>query len=412
MGVDPLREIEELVHFEGRWPGTDAERRAAVHLQQKLMRMDREAELEPIQVRPNFPVVYALLAVLAVAGSVVSVKSAIAGVIILLVVTLLTLADLMSTFMPVRAIVPRRASQNVISREDGGKAGTLVLVAHYDAARTGALFGRRVQERNAKLGKLLRRSIGPFEPFFWSMVVILVCAVLRLIGFDNVPLTVVQFIPTVVLIASVPLLADIALSDVVPGANDNASAVATVTRLAERYGGALEHFDVWVLLPGAEEGLVLGSRAWIRRHKKELDPASTVFLNLESVGYGTVRWATKEGFVFPLAYHPTLVGLCGEIAEADEDGRYGARGLVLRGLTDGYSMRSAGFPSLTLLCLNEIDYFPYYHQHTDTPENIEPEALERVFGFCCELVELIDQRVGPDLERGVDETVLSESQPD
>ena len=276
--------------------------------------------------RPNFPLVYAVLAVAAIAGSVVSVKSALAGVVILLVTTLLTLADLMSTFMPVRAIVPRRASQNVISREDNGKAGTLVLMAHYDAARTGALFGRRVQERNATLGKLLHRSIGPFEPFFWSMVVILICTVLRLIGFDDLPLTIVQFIPTVVLIASVPLLADISLSGVVPGANDNASAVATVMRLAERYGRALEHFDVWVLLPGAEEGLVLGSRAWIRRHKKELDPANTVFLNLESVGYGTVRWATKEGFVFPLAYHPTLVGLCGEIAEQDEDERYGARG--------------------------------------------------------------------------------------
>jgi hypothetical protein len=408
--IEPLLEIEELTDFDGRWPGTDAERRAALHLEEKLGRLGREAELEPIRIRPNFPVVYAVLAALAVVGSVVSVKSAIAGVVILLAVTVLTLADLTGTFMVFRAIVPRRASQNVISREDGGKAGTLVLMAHYDAAHTGAVFGRKAMERNAALGKTLHRSIGPFEPFFWSMVVVLICAVLRLIGFDDLPLTIVQFIPTVVLIASVPLLLDIALSGIVPGANDNASAVATVMRLAERYGGALDHFDVWVLFPGAEEGLLLGSRAWIRRHKKELDPGSTVFLNLDNVGYGTVRWVTKEGFVFPLAYHPTLVGLCEEIAEEDE--RHGARGIVLRALTDAYSTRSAGFPSVSILCLNAMDYSPHYHQHSDTVENIEPEALERVFGFCCELIERIDDRIGPDLERDVEDTVLSEGLPD
>ena len=34
------------------------------------------------------------------------------------------------------------------------------------------------------------------------------CSLLRLVGFEGTPLTVVQFIPTVVLIASVPLLVD------------------------------------------------------------------------------------------------------------------------------------------------------------------------------------------------------------
>ena len=84
-------------------------------------------------------------------------------------------------------------------------------------------------------------------------------------------------------------------------------------------------------------------------------------------------------------------------------------GLVLRTLTDGYSMRSAGFPAVSIVCLNAMDYVPTFHQHDDVPENVDPEALERAFGFCCELIEAIDARVGPDLVRAPDETVLSES---
>ena len=400
--VDPLVEIEGLVEFDGRWPGTDAERRAAVHLKGRLEELGRETELEPIYVRPNFPVTYAVLALLAVAGSVVAIASPLTGAVLVLVAAVCTFGDLTGLFLVFRVLTPRRASQNVISREGGGKPGTLVLMAHYDAARTGYLFSRRSLERNAALGKVLRRSIGPFEPFFWSMLVILVCTLARLVGLKDLPLTVVQFIPTVALIASVPLLLDIALSGVVPGANDNASGVATVLRLAERFGASLRHFDVWVLFPGAEEGLLLGSRAWIKRHRKELDPSSTVFLNVDTVGHGTVRYVTKEGFVFPLGYHPTLLALCEEIDSP------GARGVVLRTVTDGYSMRSAGFPAVSIACLNAMDYFPYFHQHGDVPEHIEPDALERAFTFCSDLIEAIDERIGPDLARGVDETVLSE----
>jgi hypothetical protein len=65
-------------------------------------------------------------------------------------------------------------------------------------------------------------------------------SVIQLAGLDNLVLSIVQFVPTVVLIVSLPLLADVALSGAVPGANDNASGVATVLRLAERYSGELE----------------------------------------------------------------------------------------------------------------------------------------------------------------------------
>ena len=353
--------------------------------------------------QPGWPLAHVVHALLGIAASIVSVSHPLIGAALALVAALSTFGDLTGTFFLLRRLTPGRASQNVVSREDSGgrKPGLLVLTAHYDAARTGAVFGRRWLERRAALSKVLRRPLAPFAIFFWSLVVILVCALLRLIGIDPLPVTVVQFLATVVLIVAVPLLADIVLSGVVPGANDNASGVATVLRLAQRFGGAnlLQNFELLVLLPGAEEGFLLGMRAWLRRHKKELDPSSTVFLNVDTVGHGTVRWQRKSGFVFPLAFHPALVELCEELD---------ARGIAARSIADAYVARAAGFPAMSIGCLNALDYVPTYHQYTDTPENVDPEALERAFQFCANLIELIDERIGSDLGRDREETVLSE----
>lgn len=406
--IDPLREIEALVEYDGRSPGSDAERRAAGHLVERLRSLGRDAELEPTRVRPAWPVAHTIHAVLGVAGSVVSVSHPLIGVVLVLVAAVSTFGDLTGSFFLARRLTGGRASQNVVSREDSGgaKPGLLVLTAHYDAARTGAVFGRRWLERRAALSKTLRRPIAPFAIFFWSLVAILVCALLRLIGIDPLPVTVVQFVATVILIVAVPLLLDISLSGVVPGANDNASGVATALRLAQRFGGAnlLQHFEVMVVFPGAEEALAAGMRGWLRRHRKELDRTSTIFLNLDTVGQGTVRWQKKSGFVFPLSFHPALLELCDELAE-----EHNARGVVTRSVTDAYPARATGYPAISIGCLNAMDYVPTYHQHSDTPENLDPESLERAFNFCTALIELIDDRIGPDLARDTPETVLSES---
>jgi hypothetical protein len=393
MSVEPIEEIEQLVSFEGRWPGTDAERRAASHLEQRLQALGREAGVEPASVFPNYPITHAIHALIGIVGSVLSVYTPVAGAALVLFATISAFGDLTGSLYIVRRLTGRRASQNVSSTESSEKRGVVVLTAHYDAARTGALFGRRAVERRATFGKLIRRGLGAAEPFFWSLALILACTLVRLIGFEGTGLTVVQFIPTVVLIASIPLLVDIALSDVVPGANDNASGVATVLRLAERYSGRLEHFDLWVVFPGAEEGLLLGMREWMEKHKRELDRETTVFLNVDIVGNGTVRWVEKEGFVTALRYHPTLIEKCEEIAEAGAQ----ARGMVSRDASDALVPRSAGFPAITITARNALDYAPNWHQPTDTPDRIELEALDRTYDFCCALLERLDESIGPEL---------------
>jgi Iap family predicted aminopeptidase len=384
--VEPLPEIEALVAHEGRAPGSDAERRAAKHLEARLRDMGRDAAVEPIEVRPSFTLTHILHALAAIAGSVLSVSSPLPATALLLVTAASAFGDLTGRFRLARRVTPRRASQNVVSREDGARPGTLVLVAHYDAGRAGAAFGWRFADR-------------AFQAFSWSILVALACSALRLAGVDATPLTVVQFAAAVALIVSVPALADVGLSGVVPGANDNASGVATVLRLAERYGGDLDYFDVWVVLTGAEEGMELGMRAWLRANRRRLDRARTAFLCVDQVGYGTVRYAGREGYVAPNAQNATLIELCDQIADEDrEQGRYGARTYTARNATDAYAARTARFPAVSVSCLGARDVAPHHHRESDTLENVDPVALDRAFRFCSELIELIDERIGPDLE--------------
>jgi hypothetical protein len=395
--VDPIAEIEGLVAFEGRHAGSDAERRAANHLARRLEDLDRDSGVEPIEIRPRWYLAHLIHALLAIAGSAVSVSNALVGTILVAIAALSTIGDVTGRLPLARRITGRRASQNVVSREDGDRAGVLVLAAHYDAARGGAAFGR-LEERRAALGGLLRRPIGPFEPFTWSILLLLFCAAVRLAGARSPVLSAFQFVPTVVLIVSLPFLADVALSAAVPGANDNASGVATVLRLAERYGGTLEHLDVWVLLTGAQESMALGMRAWLKRRRRELDPLRTIVLDVDEVGAGTVRYAAKEGPLLALRQHPRLVALCDQIADEDAgEGRYGARRMTARRPGDAYAARVRGLPAITVSCAGALDRTPHHHRPSDTLENIDEDALDRAFGFCSELIELIDERLGPDI---------------
>jgi hypothetical protein len=138
--------------------------------------------------------------------------------------------------------------------------------------------------------------------------------------------------------------------------------------------------------------------AWLRAHRRELDPTATVFLNVDTVGNGTVRYSRREGPLFTVALHPRVIALCDLLAEEDRDrGRYGVRPIAIRAITDARSARRAGFPAVTVSCRGALDHPANLHRTTDTPDRVDDEALERAFGFCSELIELIDERIGPDV---------------
>ena len=396
--MDALAEIDALVEAGRRAPGSDAERRAARHLEQRLASLGRDVESESIDVWPNWPLAYAILAALGVLGSVLSVSIPVVGAVLALIGALLLFLDASLLLPTVRRLLGRRASQNVVSWGDRDKPGLLVLVAHYDAGRGGLAMSARAEERRAALGRLIHRPIGPLEPLFWSSMAVLLCCLLRLAGVSGVALTVAQFIPTVLLIVAIALLIDIALAGTKGGENDNASGVALALLLAERLGGKLEHFDVHVLLTGGQKAVAAGMRGFIRRHKRELALERTVIVNLDEVGSGTVRYARREGPLLSAKAHVQLIRLCDQIAE-DAGAESGAAAVVTRSPSDAYAARAAGLPAVTITCRGSLGY---------AEPRVDERAIERAEAFCAELIGRLDAELGPDLPAPVEERVVSE----
>ena len=303
--------------------------------------------VEPFSVWPAWSVGYSINAIVAVIGSVLSVSSAKLGTGLVLLATVLTFLDLSGITPTTRRLLGRRASQNVVSWGEREQPGALLLlVAHYDSGPT--------------------RS-WPLRPMFLALLVLLACCVLRVGGMSGTALTVLQFLPTVVLILYVPLLLDIALSPAAPGENDNASGVALVLRLAERLD-FLEGFGVHVVFTGSQKAMAQGSRAFLKQHRKQFARDRTVVLNVDSVGSGELRLTKKEGPLLTVRSHPQLVGL----VEAPT--------FVNREPSDGYAAASAQLPSVTITC---------------DGTRLEEDTLAEVEEFCVEFAERLDEELSP-----------------
>jgi Peptidase family M28 len=336
--------------------------------------------------------------ILALVGGAVSMRRPKLGAAALVGTIVSAFGDSYARFHLLRRLTRRAVTHNVLSRDQtDGKPGVLVLLAHYDAAKTGWLFDPKALERRVRLGRRLGVDIGLFEPFTWSLLGLLALALLRAAGVPRRALSPARIPPMLTLAAHVPLLLEVRASAPVPGAADNASGVATVLRLAERYGGRLRHYRVWVLFTGAEEGLLLGMREWVRRHRHELEPRRTIFLNVDEAGYGTVRYATNDGRDSDPSDRPSLLELCDEVREEDRAGRFGAQPMPQLGLAEGAVAAQHGFRAIRIACLPEPTFAPEYHRPTDTPDRLDRQAPERAFEFCLQLIERIDTRLGPRL---------------
>lgn len=395
--------VRGLCSFEGRVAGSDAERRAGNWLAERLRGQGRRAEVEPTHVHPHWAVVHALHSLIALAGSLIALAAAPIGFALVFAAAVSMYLDLNGRLYLLRRLFFRRASQNVVSRGRRRDApGRVVICAHYDAARTGFIYGRRWTRTARRIGDALRLPPGLFRPIFWSIALLLPVLGLRMAGIDDIWVSAVQLPPTVVLVVAIFLLVDIELSAVVPGANDNASGVATALSLAEELDREPpDHLDVWVVLTGGEECQQEGMRAFVRRHRDELDRDSTWFVNLCAVGGGDVRFESVAGWVVSVAMRGRLRELCEAVAAADREGpnRYRAEAVRYGQAADSMPPRLAGYEALTIACLDEDGLAPHYHRSSDLPENLDPAAFDRAHSFGLELVRALDRDVGRASER-------------
>lgn len=343
-------DVEALAALE-RGSASAGERASAEWCARRLRECGaRDVSIQSFRYRQTFGPVHALLHTAAALGR---VPAAIALALFEL--------DYSGRAQPLGRLPPAGEGANVVGRVParGKRRSTLVLVAHHDAANTGLMW-------NPRLAPPARRGGQP--PF--SLVPELAMAVVaagprRLRGAARA-----------VLAGVAALTLEVSRGPTVPGASDNATGVAAVLALVERFATeGLEGTEVVVVLPGAEESGMGGMAAWLRGALPGLDPERTLVVGLDTLGAGEPVVANAEGPLWPVSYREEDLDLVD--AAARTAGLEAPRRFRLGGWTDPVLGRLAGLSSVSLLSLGPGDAFTNYHLPTDTPDRVDWPSVER-----------------------------------
>lgn len=377
--------VEGLCGFRDRSAGTEAERRAAGWLRDRLQAAGRDAAFEVHWVRPHWSTIHLLAAVAGVVGSLLATVSAVAGLAVVAVALASTLLELTGRPSPTRLLSFRRATQNVVAPPPRARSGRvrLIVMAAYDAPRGGLAFRPGLRRVDAALRRATR---GWWPPPLTLMAVALAlvaaACIVRVAGYDPGWLAVVQLVPTVVLLVAVALLADVTLSDPSPDAS-GASAVAVALALVQELDRQpLGKLDVELVLAGSGDGPALGARGYVRNRRRRWDPARVAVLDVRPCGAGEPAFWVTDGPVVPLRLHPRLIDLArGSEAATAERGRAASA---------AYRSRQARWPTIAIGALDGDGLVPRRRSAGDEPDALDRQAMETTQELCLALVKALD----------------------
>jgi Peptidase family M28 len=286
-----------------------------------------------------------------------------------------------------RAVLPHRDTFNVVA-EAGDPCGaeTVVVVAHHDAAHSGLVFhpglSRLFAERFPTLHERSNQSLPIVYATWLGPVTVALGSVLGRPG----PLRAGSLLAA----GAAAAMTDIGRSEVVPGANDNLSAVAVLVALArslaERPAPGVR---VLLLSTGSEESFMEGMQGFMRRHRAALDPARTTVLCLECLGGPTLTLVEAEGMLRMRSYSSAVRRRLAEAADAA--GVKLRRGLRTIAATDALVALRRGYAAATLASIDATKFPANYHWPSDTPENLDWGTMERAFAVADQFL-----RVGHD----------------
>lgn len=176
----------------------------------------------------------------------------------------------------------------------------------------------------------------------------------------------------------------------VPGASDNASAVACVLGLAAQVQQQpLRHTEVWLAFTGAEETGCLGAHALLDAYGDRLRDAW--FLDLDMVGAADVVYVTQHtGFSLLSAYRPDVESLTWAEYTAHRHPEIGVRGGTMVIGEEVGTLRVRGYRGVCLSSIGPDGWLENWHQTSDNVENLVPASLEKAARFAWAMIQELD----------------------
>jgi hypothetical protein len=364
--------VEELAPIP-RLPTSAGERHAAQLICRRLQDVGCRAAVEEVPACSSYAWPIGLLAAVGAASALTAARGhrvlgAVSGALAALGIA----DDISGRWMVCRKSLMRpRTAYNVVAEVgDPHARRVLCVLAHHDAAPSGVVFRPVVEEWLAKHRPDVIDRMQSNPPVWWlviggpalaSMGSILDSRLLRRAGL-------------VLSLGSLAAMLDIGHRPAVPGANDNLSGVAAMVALAHALRDwPVSGLRVVLLSAGAEEALQEGIRAFAWRHFPSLGVNSTWFVNLDTVGSGRLVLLEGEG---PVRMHDYDRGFKDLVADcAASLGIPLLRGLRSRNSTDGVVPSKHGYPTATVVSVDERKLIPNYHLYSDVPENVDYECV-------------------------------------
>ena len=392
MGEDLQREAREVIETlasRERGSASEGERWAAHWIADRLTDAGCIAAVEEERVRPD---TWRNLLALSLVGTLAGLAAARghrAVPALAATATLAALADDIQNGLHLarRLTTPERATWNVTA-ECGDPDGehTVVVLAHHDAAHSGLIFHPDPQrELWRRRPELVERTDTAF-PIWWpALAANALVAAGAVTGRRGLART-----GAAMCAVGAAAFVDILRRPVVPGANDNLTAVACLVALARRLRTEpVEGVRVLLVSAGSEESFQEGIRAWGRRHFESLPRDRTSFVTIDMVGSPELALVEGEGPIWMEDYSGRLRDLAGEVAErAGIDVR---RGLRARTSTDGVIPMRAGYPTILLGSVEAWKAPSNYHWPTDTPDRVDHGTLAEAI----RLTEGVIRRLAP-----------------
>jgi acetylornithine deacetylase/succinyl-diaminopimelate desuccinylase-like protein len=270
-----------------------------------------------------------------------------------------------------RALLPKRPTWNVVGRAgDPDAERTVCVVAHHDAAHGGLAFDfsavrwyARTFPEKVEAGRVWP---GTMQLVFAAPVLV---AVGSLLGLRRL-----RALGTFLSLGGVASFADIGARRVVPGANDNLSAVAAMLEVARRLTEEpVRGVRVLLVSTGSEESFEEGMAAFVDRHEAELPRERTDMIVLDTVGSPRLILLEGEGMLTRRPYDGPLKDAIA--AAAEEAGVPILREHWLSFGSDALIALRRGYRTALIASFDEHKLPTNYHQPTDTADRVDLDTV-------------------------------------
>lgn len=372
-----------------RPPGSPYERRAAHYVVERLREMGIASTLLPVRVPRSFSLIYVTIFAIAVVSVPLARLSEILGFALGAIALVLFALEVAGTPVLSR-LSAARGSHNALglipahrsgARVRGDDSRRVIISAHLDTARSGLIWKPSLVRWYPALAMLV----------FGSLVAIALLELVSLFTSTTIP-WLLSLIPLVVLVLALLLLFERDLRGrPVAGANDGASGVAAALAVAKALKDARPAMlETWVLFTAGQEAGLAGMTQFLNENR--FDPERTYFINVASVGAGSVRYSRGEGLLIPRRSSPVLIRVAGDVARQYPEWKVQPETYRLTP-TNQYAALAHGYQAIGIFATDDRGLVPNWHQSSDTIERIDAATVETASRLVLEMIRQLDSEI-------------------